>query len=286
MALYSQAYSNLVREVVKESTTDKLNNWASQTNRDVIDEPVALFAQVDGSGKFGSIYLFSKFGQYQSCSLTSQSDITDHYTESNYHINDHWALRPEKYTLTGLIGEVIFTPTQGIASGYVQKGKDLLSPLEFLAPTLESYTQSAVNLTKQLEENIVRYENVAKNALKSVNIAQEVETSNQQYIIQQLRTLRDNRQLVKVFTPYGPMSNMAIESVNVGQQNTKYQSSLEVTLKQWFEVGVQTRTATDEEKAELVKVQQGLLKQQGLAGTSNITLGNSNLLNIYNAITK
>ena len=264
--------------------TDKLNNWASSTNRDNVDTPAVLFAQVDGTGKFGNIYLFSKFGQYQSCSLNSQSDITDHYTEANYHVNDHWALPPEKYTLTGLIGEVIYTPTQGVASGIVQQAKDYLSPLEFIAPTLESYTQSAVNLTKQIEENVVRFENFAKNALKTIGIAQDTQTSNQAYIVQQLRTMRSNRQLVTIFTPYGKMSNMAIENISVSQQNTKYQSTLEVTLKQWFEVGVSTRLATEEEKSELVKVQQGLSKQLGQAGTSNVGL-RSNLKGIIKNLT-
>lgn len=254
------------------SLTDKLNNWASSTSRDNVDTPAALFTQVDGTGKFGNIYLFSKFGQYQSCSFNAQSDITDHYTEANYHVNDHWALRPEKYTLTGLIGEVIYTPTQGIASGYVQKAKDYLSPLEFIAPTLESYTQSAVNLTKQIEENIVRFENVAKNALKTIGVAQELEKSNQYYIVEQLQIMRYNRQLVTVYTPYGEMSDMAIENISGGQQNTKYQSTLEVTLKKWNEVGSKTRKATEEEKSELVKVQQGLSKQLGQAGTSNVEL--------------
>ncbi len=257
-------------------------SWGRDDSRDNIDNNASAGAVLfDAShGQFGTILLFKQFGTMKGCSFTLNSDITTHYTEANYHINDHWALQPEQYTLSGLIGEVIYTPPDGTIVKRVQEVKDFLSPLNIIAPTLDNYTQSAANVAKQINDNVKRFETTAKNFLNNIGIREKVSTSNQEYICKQLKILMEKRQLVSVYTPYGTLKDMAIVNISFNQDNTRFQSNVEISLQKWREAGSEIREATEEEKSELAKVQNAVNQQGGQAGTSNKDLKESSLLSL------
>lgn len=254
------------------------SNWGNDTSRDKFKTPAVLFANATEGSKFPQMYLFSQFGQANTSSLNLTSQITTHYTEENYHINDHWALEPIKFTLTGLIGELIYRPAKNWSAKAESSFIDYLKPLGVISPTFDNYTQSAITLTNAVEESFRRYENVAKKALRSIGLSDSVKTPNQEYVISQLEILRNNRQLVSIYTPYGVYEDMALITINANQEGTLFQSSLELQLQNWRTVESKTRNATKEEKAMLAQVQGALATQHGVVGTSQVSLDNASTL--------
>ncbi len=271
-----------IKKSISDFTKNKLKPFGDDTSRAIINVPSKLFDNASTSSKFGNLYLFQSFGQAGNCGLQLNSQITTHYTEENYAINDHWAVEPTKYTLSGLIGEVIYRDSTNWSNQAIGRIKNYLAPLGVISPSFDSYTQSAINLTNQVEETYRRYEQTAKQALRSAGISQGVTTSNQEYVVTQLETLVKNRVLVSIYTPYGTYTDMAITGVNVNQENSLYSSRLEVQLQQWHNVETKTRDATADEKAELARIQSALSSEGGIASTSEVeTSSNSTLRRFY-----
>lgn len=256
-----------------------LSNFGNDKSRDKYDNaPAVLFSEAVNGSKFPQMLLFSQFGQANTSSLSLTSQITTHYTEDNYYINDHWALEPIKFTLTGLIGEVIYRPSKNWSNKAEKAFIDYLKPLSVISPTFDSYTQSAINITNAIEESYRRYENIAKKALRTIGISESVKSTNQEFVISQLKTLRENRQLVTIHTPYGKYTDMAIGVINANQENSKYQSSLEIQLQKWRSGESKTRSATEEEKTILAKTQGAIAKQHGVIGTTQTNIRDNSTL--------
>lgn len=240
-------------------------------NLNTEEVPAILFTNSSSNNNFGELFLFSNFGISESNSLAINSEITNHYTEENNAINDHWAVQPIQYTLRGLIGEVVYSPPSTFTNIVDTAVGDFLSPIGFLAPSFDTYTTSIINIGQQVEASINRYVDIAKLALNKISGSDTQET-NQQYVINTLKSLVLNRQLVSIYTPYGEYYNMAIKTINIRQDKTKYQSNIEVTLQEWRTAESITREATAEEKSLLSQVQSSLTKKKGQAGTSNVKL--------------
>ena len=186
--------------------------------------------------------------------------------EDNVSRQDHWAISPISYTMSGLIGEVIYQPPAMWSSYIQQHFTDYLTPLSILSPTFDTYTQSAINVVQQIEASYRRYEQIAKQVLQSLDKL-PTRASNQEYLINSLRELRDNRQLVNVYTPYGEYDSLAIQDVSATQNNSKYQSNLEIQFIEWRNVSTKKRKATDADKAIFAQAQKAEVEQQGQAST-------------------
>lgn len=242
-------------------------DWISQTD----NKPTAgmLFEQ-SKSSIFPQIYLFSSFGIAQRNEIGRQSQITNHFTESNFSIQDHWAISPLTYTLTGLIGEVVYqAPTQW--ANYAQKQViDYLEPLSIISPTLDNYTNAAYNAVQVVQASVERYRQIARQALINLNALKDTTSqSNQEYVYTKLTDMQLNRQLVTIYTPYGSLSDMAITSVRMGQNNTHFYSGLTINFQQWRDVAqASQRKATNAEKAQIARLQQGLSNTKDLGGAS------------------
>ncbi len=272
-------------DIKNNKYVQSLSKYGNDTSRDKYNTPAVLFNKSVEGSKFPQMYLFSQFGLPNTSSLNLTSQITTHYTEENYHINDHWALEPIKYTLTGLIGELIYRPAKNWSAKAERAFIDYLKPLGVISPTFDSYTQSAINLTNALEESYRRYENTIKKTLRTIGWSDSVRTSNQEFVITQLEKLRRNRQLVSIYTPYGVYEDMAIGVINASQEGTLYQSSLEIQLQNWRTVTSDTREATKEEKAMLAKIQGATATQHGVIGTTQADINdNSTLKNLVGSI--
>ena len=187
--------------------------------------------------------------------------------EDNVSRQDHWAISPITYSMSGLIGEVIYQPPTMWSSYVEQHFTDYLTPLSVLSPTFDNYTQTAINLVKQIEASYRRYEQIAKQFLQNFNSGSITRESNQEYIIKTLQELRDNRQLVNVYTPYGEYDSLAIQDISASQNNSKYQSNLEIQFVEWRNVSTRKREATEEDRAIFAQAQKAEVEQQGQAST-------------------
>lgn len=241
--------------------TDEINELALKEG-----DPALLFVNSTKDNKFGEIYLFNKFGFCTGSSLVLNSEITDHYTEKNYSIQDHWALSPKMYTLSGYVGEVIYTPPKGWANWVEANITDYLKPLTVISPVLSSYTQSAINLTAQLQSSLQRYGKIARQIFQTITKTNTSNQSNQQYVARLLEKIREERILVNIYTPYGEYENMAIMSINIRQDAfTKYRSTLEIQMKQWRDTETITRKATKDELSDLSGMQKQTEQNNGVA---------------------
>lgn len=251
-------------KTIKNNISDFINNHYKET----INAPAMLFVKHDDKSKFGNIYIFQKFGISQADSIKLSSQITTHYMEDNVSAQDHWAIAPMTYTMSGLIGELIYQPPTKWSSFLEERFIDYLKPLSILSPTFDSYTQSAINAVQQIESSYRRYEQISKQIFQSYGQIPTRE-SNQEYVISALRQLRDNRQLVNVYTPYGTFNGLAIQDILATQNNSKYQSNLEIQFIEWRNAGKnKIREATEEDKASIAKYAKAQVEQQGQASTS------------------
>ena len=158
--------------------------------------------------------------------ITLQSDITDHYVETNTARQDHIALKPKKFTVSGYIGE----QNDVVTSSALQTAKKVLNKLNVMSyytPELTIAAQRAYNLASQsysLFEKVVTAYQVANGV--TVQTKQEKAYSD-------LEKYWNQRMLFFVATPFGQFSDMAIESLTATQsENSKHIADFSITFKQ------------------------------------------------------
>ena len=211
--------------------------------------------------------MFNNFGYATSNNIQTTSNITTHFTEQNVTINDHWAINPEQYSLSGVIGEVVYNKPH-LFTDFIQKRvTNYLAPLTMLSPTINSYTQSAINLTAQIEATLNRYGTIAQNIYQQYKNNSLKLISNQQLLYNSLRSLEINRQLVTVYTPYKELTNMAVTSVIMRQDDSTMRSTIEINLQEWRDTATLTRKATQNELAGFASMQQSQTQDTGVATT-------------------
>lgn len=158
-----------------------------------------------------------------------QSDITDHYTETNSAIQDQIALKPVKCTLHGFIGEL-----NDQNSGVAAEVQLIASQLSVFSPYVPQLTVAA----QQFYNEAQQVYNAAAAAAATVNQAFNFLTgagtlTKQQQAFAFFKSRWQARALFTVQTPWEILTNMAIEdlhAVQEGDSNTI--SDFRVTFKQ------------------------------------------------------
>ncbi len=179
-------------------------------------------------------------------SISVQNQITDNYIENNTAIQDHIAQTPILVSLSGLSGELVYTPPQVVLNkGYsivntaiqgifnnAQMADtniltDKLTVIPALLPPVDNITQTAKNTVQYIEASAKRYIKIVKNFTSDTQ-----RESRLQQIYNDLIELRGNNVLLTVETPYTTFTNMAIQSLILKQGELKYSTDIELTLKQ------------------------------------------------------
>lgn len=236
--------------------------------------PALLFANSSNDDRFGDLYLFNNFGISGGDTLTSTSEITTHYTEDNYAIQDHWAIAPRTYTLNGYVGELIYRPASSWTNWLQDKIINYLEPLSIISPTVSGYVSSAMNIVHQVEANYQKYSSYAQNIMRNINSwggVQSNRKTNAMEVYQTLEKLKQNRILVSVYTPYDTLDNMAITNITMsGQDNTKYMTNISVTLQEYRTASTIVRNASENEVSSLLKSQASDEVNNGQASTKAV----------------
>lgn len=214
------------------------------------------------------------------------ADITDHYVENGTAVQDHIALRPERVTVRGLVGEykhivegkqttlqkatkklttlASYLPPLSDAASAIYKGlqgKNENASLSFLSGSLNNVTNTAMDLFK---------------AYRNVNIPQ----TEQQKAFIFFEALRNNRSLFTIQTPFRYYTDMAVESIRASQSGfSRDQSDFEVTFKKMRFVNVerneiensnQNQKDADVYSSRLAK-QKATITDDGLISVKEIT---------------
>ncbi len=162
--------------------------------------------------------------------ISLDSDITDHYVEDNYAIQDHWAQRPLRIRVRGYVGE--------LADLFPNTFLGLLTKVQSLS-SIGGYFPT---FTQQATEAYAKIAGVAAQAGEVINQANNVYSlltgasttaTKQQNAYVTLSQMWLSRQLCSVETPYGVFNLMAIESMRALQKDeTRLISDFEITFKQ------------------------------------------------------
>lgn len=163
--------------------------------------------------------------------VKASSDVTDHFVEQNYAIQDHVALKPIIVTMEGKAAEVVAVYQPSILQSIFTALEGLI-PLPGLAPSFnaqDSQFYAAMASVAQLGQNLV---NTALNAFQIFQNAMTLVTK-QQSAYQFLINMRNNRQLCTVETPFAIFENMIIEDLDCDQtEETTKISQFIVRFKQ------------------------------------------------------
>jgi hypothetical protein len=162
--------------------------------------------------------------------VSHTAQITDHWTEENYAIQDHVAFEPIKITLTGRVGELVYK--KSAAASYVSQVIGRLGPLGVLQP---SVSQKAAQYISEGE----RLVNAAESALNEASTLFDVvsgskpKLNKQQQAFATFQTYFFGRARLTVQTPWKTYQNMIIESWTADQAaDTTTESSFTLTFKQ------------------------------------------------------
>lgn len=162
-------------------------------------------------------------------SIVLESDITDHWLEDNTAVQDHIALRPIRFTLTGYVGEIrdIF---QGSFLSVLTTLQSF-GTVAGLAPSFSAQAAQVYGKVASVASKVGNVYNQAKNVY-DVFFGSNTTANRQQEAFQYFEKLWESRILCQVETPYGVLDNMAIESVQAMQdEDTRQISNFSVTFK-------------------------------------------------------
>jgi hypothetical protein len=217
-------------------------------------------------------FAFDIFEEHKS---EQKAEITDHFVESNSTIQDHIAIKPEKFTLRGFIGELVDTsasPKSSVA--------EIAEKLTIINSYLPVVTGAAKQVNSLLTSNKASTADaVGQSVGTGVDLFQAYKTLNppdtrQAKAFNFFQALFKAKQLVSVDTPFGFISDYAIENVVAIQGDNAYISDFTVVLKEF-------RTASTQLVDFDTKKNQGRAGNQKAEttdqGTANGTKRNSSL---------
>lgn len=175
------------------------------------------------------------FSSLTSDELSFSSEVTDHIVEDGSSRQEHVVLPPLEFTIEGFVAEKVFMRELPFTDK-ISKGFSKLNTITALTPTVSSYMQTIKAASAYIESSFNRYKQIASNIFNKDKTAT---SKRQTEIANQLRLLRANRKLVTLSCDLGVFDNMLIESVRMRQEDTEFQSSLIVKLKQYNSVSTQ-----------------------------------------------
>lgn len=211
-----------------------------------------------------------------------QSDVTDHFIEDNTAIQDQVALRPEKITTHGFIGELnnvspkILQFLKSTSSSLTAVGayvprlttSALIAYNEafFLYQVASSAANSAVSAWSSLTgsgENVIGSGGIQSGAFNPATGTVSNNQTKQQIAFQQFYGYWRARTLFTVQTPWAVFQNMIIETLRAIQDaETRMITDFEITFKM-------IRTAQTAESAGIAAILQGRAAQQA-AGLTDL----------------
>lgn len=169
--------------------------------------------------------------------INNSAQITDHFSEDNTYLHDHIAINPMTITLTGTIGELVFTKSEGLE--FLKAMVNRLTPLGALSP---SQSVKATQYLAKAEVARSAYNSLEKSIGSLADVFAGRETlSKQAEAYGKLEGMFLNRALISVETPWKTFPKMVIESFSTDQtEENMMETTFSVTCKQMRFVGVET----------------------------------------------
>jgi hypothetical protein len=186
------------------------------------------------------------------------SDITDHYVENGTAVQDHIALRPERVTVRGFVGEYRYIVESNQTK--LQKATKKLTTLtSYLPPLSDAATAIYKGLQGKNENSSLSLSGALNNvtntamdlfkAYRNINLPQ----TEQQKAFIYFEALRNSRALFTIQTPFRYYTDMAIESIRATQSGfSRDQSDFEIAFKKMRFVSVDRNEVQNTEQSETI----------------------------------
>lgn len=183
--------------------------------------------------------------------ISFSNSITDYYLEDNTAVQDHISHAPLTITLSGMRGELTYTPSDSDVAKELAKAKSVtasrnlltqaskLRPLNMFLPPVSNAMSLARNVASYVANSIARYDGIFKSwsntnygldAYQGIGFSQT--NTKLEEVCAKLRSLSANNTALVVQTPYQSFQDMYIESVTLTQGEQNYVTDIQVTLKQ------------------------------------------------------
>jgi hypothetical protein len=207
--------------------------------------------------------------------VSYSAQITDHFTEENYTIQDHVAFDPVRVTLTGKVAELVYTKDAGLA--FLSAAIDRLQPVDALSPELALQGRQYISAVDQ-------FGSALRSATKVLNsvydiFADDPSKNAQQKAFYVFEQMFLGRSLLSIETPWRTYKNMMIENWSADQgEESIYESTFTLTFKEMRFISTTTNTG---KLVGRVKAQKAATQDKGIVPKSG-----SILTNITDAITK
>lgn len=171
--------------------------------------------------------------------INLESDITDHYIESNNPVQDNIVCKPVQVTLRGTVGEYVYTPPKKESTWdkIVGKVQDVTEKLTIIGSYLPSISTASEQVFQSLSETnannimspLLDIGSAAFDLYNDVNVP----TDKQSHAFMFFEALWQAKQTFSIQTPYRYYANMAIESIKAVQSGeTRDTTDFEITFKQ------------------------------------------------------
>lgn len=198
--------------------------------------------------------------------VTHQADITDHYVEDNSAVQDHIAIKPKKITLRNYVGELVYYGERG-SDAPLRKLAQKLTTLTAYLPVLTQGAQQVKDILDDAKSGESDFNGVVSDLAnlwsltKSMIPAQQKQAQAYEFF----KALHEKKVLSSVQTPYGLMTNMAIDSISVVQEEgSKYISTFTLVFKEIRSVSTQTVSFDEEDFQGRAGLQIQSQAQQGI----------------------
>jgi hypothetical protein len=163
------------------------------------------------------------------------NDITDHYMEDNSFINDHVVRKPIEITLSGLIGELVYKKPSGFGADLSFLSGSLSTIDSYMGDYSPQQLQKQQNLLGEIQKN---YNFTNQIVQKTSNMIKAFAGDGQEKTLQELAyndllSLMEKNQLLKVQTPFAYFESMLIRDITfVQEEDSDSYSDISITLKE------------------------------------------------------
>lgn len=210
--------------------TNRFNNEIDSLNS--IKEHFSNFLFIGGEGK-GIVDL--KLDIVGEETLSADSDVTDHYVESNIAYQDQISLKPKVYTINGEVGELVWYQKDMTSQPLGQVAQRLEGIISFLPIRSRSFNQMKTKIMKAAQ-----WIDTASNAASKLANLNTIGNNQQQAFIR-LTEFRDARLPINIQSPWGLLKNYVITNLRFSQpKDTKDKSIISITLKEFRTTRVST----------------------------------------------
>lgn len=189
-------------------------------------------------------------------SLSVDSDVTDHYVESNQAYQDQISLKPKIYTISGEVGELVWYQKDKASQVFGQVAQRLEGVTSLLPVRsrgfnqMKNYVMKAAQWVDTASNAASKIANLSNQLIGYDSDNEEVTRSitHQQQAYSELLAMRDNRNPVSIQTPWGILKDYVITNLKLTQpKETKDKSTISITFKEFRTTSI-TTVAFDPEK--------------------------------------